>query len=276
MKRGLKRGFKLVSKLGSGLMIASACLMCACSTASHRDADVATRGDLGPAATGPEATLDEVVALMTGTFTSQAQARQNAEFRAIELHMAPIWTRFSTSAIGQRDPANPRRGHGLGDSPRQGERWLYVEQSMTTATDKPYRQRVYRLSPLIYTDVTGATQVGVRSEVWELPGDPLRYVGAWRSPDPLADIGPESLSLKEGCEVLLFRAVDGAWRGSTVGDACVSKREGAAYTTSMVQIDANGLKTLDRGFDAKGTQVWGSEAGAYEFRREAPRNAVKE
>jgi hypothetical protein len=61
--------------------------------------------------------------------------------------------------------------------------------------------------------------------------------------------------------------VDGVWRGSTLGDGCVSTRQGAAYTTSLVEVDAAGLRTLDRGFDAKGTQVWGSEKGAYEFRR---------
>ena len=244
-----------------------------CSTASDGSSPrVSGSGQLGASSprSGAEATLDEVVGLMTGTFSSETQAQQNADFYPIVLHMTPIWTRFSANpagGIGQKDASNPRRGHGLGDAPRFGERWMYVEQAVTTSAEKPYRQRVYRLTPLVYTDVNGAAQIGVRSEVWELPGDPLRYAGAWRSMDPLADIGPESLSLKDGCEVVLFRAADGTWRGSTVGNGCVSKRQGAAYTTSMVEITATGLRTLDRGFDAKGTQVWGSEHGAYDFVR---------
>lgn len=229
-----------------------------CSTASHDPARmrVASTSALGGTfRSGVDGTMDEVIALMTGTFTSDAQAKASADFHPIVLHMTEIWTRFSANPAGQRDGA------------ARGERWLYVEQAVTTATERPYRQRVYRLTPLVWTDVNGATQVGVRSEVWELPGDPLRYAGAWRSVDPLADIGPESLSLKDGCEVVLFRGVDGAWRGSTVGDGCASSRQGAAYTTSMVEINAQGLKTLDRGFDAKGAQAWGSEHGAYEFVR---------
>lgn len=241
-----------------------------CSTANRDESSQVSRNQ-GLGATSPAgtvgATLDDVVALMSGTFSSEEQAKQNPEFRPIVLHMTPIWTTFSQSSIGQREGQQARRGHGLGSSPRNDERWLYVEQAVTTSPEKPYRQRVYRVSPMVYTDVSGVTRIGVRSEVWELPGDPLRYAGAWRSPDPLADIGPESLSLKEGCEVLLFRAPDGAWRGSTLGDACTSTRQGASYTTSIVQIGATGLHTLDRGFDAKGTQVWGSELGAYDFRR---------
>lgn len=240
-----------------------------CSTSAHHHERVSTSGQLGANANPgtPEATLDEVARLMTGTFTSETQAQGSADFYPIVLHMTPIWTRFSASPVGQRDATSPRRGHGLGDVSASGERWLYVEQAVATSAEKPYRQRVYRLTPLVWTDVNGVRQVGVRSEVWELPGDPLRYAEAWRSPDPLSDIGPESLSLKDGCEVVLFRGIDGVWRGSTVGDGCVSTRQGAAYTTSLVEISATGLKTLDRGFDAKGAQVWGSEHGAYVFDR---------
>lgn len=217
-------------------------------------------------------TLDEAVALMAGTFSNAAQASADPEFRPITLHMTPIWGRFSQSTVGQKDPSAPRRGHGLGGAAGGveggSERWLYVEQALTTMAEKPYRQRVYRVTTLAYTDVNGRVQEGIRSEVWELPGDPLRYAGAWRSVDPLGDIGPESLTLKEGCEVLLFRGADGVWRGSTVGCGCASSREGASYTMSLVEMDAKGLRTLDRGFDAQGTQVWGSTKGAYDFRRE--------
>lgn len=235
----------------AGLLAAS--LGACSSSANHANARVSGSGQLGAdsARSAPEATLNEVATLLTGTFTSDAQAQANPDFYPIALHMAPIWTRFSGST----------------STARAGERWFYVEQAVATAPEKPYRQRVYRVTPLVYTDVAGVTQVGVRSEVWELPGDPLRYAGAWQSPDPLADIGPESLALKDGCEVVLFRGPDGVWRGSTVGDSCVSTRQGASYVTSLVEVSPKGLKTLDRGFDAKGAQVWGSEHGAYVFDR---------
>lgn len=242
----------VLGAIGVGAVISS---LGGCGTASgsRGGARVGGAGELGGGVSrgGSEAALDEVVGLMTGSFSSEAQARESKDFLPIVLHMTPIWTRFSGGAAGVS----------------AGERWLYVEQAVASAADRPYRQRVYRVVPLVYTDVNGVAQIGIRSEVWELPGDPLRFAGAWRSADPLADIGPESLAMKEGCEVVLFRGVDGVWRGSTLGDGCVSTRQGAAYTTSLVEVDASGLRTLDRGFDAKGTQVWGSEKGAYEFRR---------
>jgi hypothetical protein len=37
-----------------------------------------------------------------------------------------------------------------------------------------------------------------------------------------------------------------------------------------VVIDANGMTSWDRGFDAAGRQVWGSEAGGYRFERISP------
>jgi hypothetical protein len=193
-------------------------------------------------------TLDQLAALLVGSFSSAAQAQQNPAFREIELHMAAIWP----DAAGTNTPAH---------------RWLYVEQAMAQAPNRPYRQRVYRLSVIRSPQADGTTLRGVRSEVWELPGDPLRFAGAWRDPVPLADIGPESLALKDGCDVFLLPRPDGTWYGSTLGTACPSSLAGSSYATSIVEITPQGLLTLDRGFDAAHTQVWGSDKGPYDFRR---------
>ncbi|MGK0366585.1 MAG: CpeT protein [Saprospiraceae bacterium] len=57
---------------------------------------------------------------MTGSFNSTAQAERDTTYYDITLHMYPIW----------EDDA---------------QTWLYVEQSVTSMPEKPYRQRVYRL-----------------------------------------------------------------------------------------------------------------------------------
>ena len=174
----------------------------------------------------------ELAQWMTGSFDSADQAESSPDdFLDIRLEMVEVW-----------------RGRGQG-------RWLYVEQAAATALDRPYRQRVYHL----FRDGDR-----IRSDVYELPGDPLVLAGAWRDPSRLAGIGPDDLILREGCSIWLRRTSAG-WVGSTRGSDCSSSLGGAAYATSEVTINAYELSSWDRGFDANGEQVWGATAGPYRF-----------
>ena len=231
------------------MITAVSCILSLAGCATHTDGGGKSGTNLQPKVSNAELgaqALDEVISMMTGSFSSVAQAEADKDFRPIILHMASIWPEKSSSA----------------------ERWLYVEQAVAQMPGKPYRQRVYRVTPMAYTISNGVQRIAIRSEVWELPGDPLRFAGAWQQPEPLADIGPESLAIKEGCEVVLTKGIGGSWHGSTVGVACPSALAGSSYATSIVEIKSDGLHTLDRGYDAKHAQVWGSEKGPYYFMRQ--------
>jgi len=173
---------------------------------------------------------------MTGSFASQAQAARDTSFRDIRLHVASIW-------------------------PAQSEaRWFYVEQAMAGRENAPYRQRVYRLS--LRDDGR------FESAVFTLPA-PSRFIGVWHAPIEarLAGVTPDSLTLREGCAVSLRKQRD-RYVGGTEGKGCTSDLRGAAYATSEVEIRADRMITLDRGWDLAGKQVWGSEKGGYEFVRQ--------
>jgi hypothetical protein len=180
--------------------------------------------------------LDVLAGWMSGSFSSAAQAAADKDYRDIRLHMAPIWTT------------------------RTDGRWLYVEQAVAEKLDRPYRQRVYR----VHED--GDELV---SDVYELPGDPLRFAGAWSNPLLLQDVGPEQLEPRTGCSIRLRRQPDGSFAGSTDGRSCPSDLRGASYATSEVVITAAMLTSWDRGFDASGKQVWGAEKGPYQFAKAA-------
>lgn len=177
--------------------------------------------------------VPEVAALLSGSFSSEAQSKTDPEFFDVRLHMIPIWTSRT-------------------DGP-----WIYVEQAMATSLERPYRQRVYRL--------IDRGDGSVESFVYELP-NPRDRVGAWSDPTRFEQDTPESLVPRAGCSIVLRRE-GGSWVGSTNERDCESSLRGAAYATSEVVLQGNGLDSWDRGFDAEGKQVWGAVKGAYRFRR---------
>ncbi len=189
-----------------------------------------------PSPGAPAADLDRLVAWMSGSFSSQEQAAADPDYRDIRLHMAPIWTE------------------------RADGRWLYVEQAVASSADKPYRQRVYH--------VTQRADGSFESAVFKLPGDPLKYAGAWKNPALFAELKPSDLEPRTGCSIVLVKKGD-IFEGSTTGKECPSDLRGAAYATSEVRIEASRMVSWDRGFDDKGGQVWGATKAGYEFRKTA-------
>ncbi|MFY7787082.1 MAG: chromophore lyase CpcT/CpeT [Thermoflexibacteraceae bacterium] len=179
--------------------------------------------------------LRKLVKFMTGSFHSGEQAAQDSSFFKVHLTMTPIW---QDRNIGY---------------------WLYVEQAMSTALNKPYRQRVYH----VYRDDKGR----LVSAVYTLPSNPLRFAGAFKQAKPLDQLTPDSLSARTGCEIILQKEGK-VFKGSTGEQSCPSDLRGAAFATSTVEISQKTLLSWDRGFDANGKQVWGAVKGGYIFKKQ--------
>jgi hypothetical protein len=178
--------------------------------------------------------LETLVWWMTGSFSSEAQAREDSAFLHIVLHMVRIW---------------PDRTDGV---------WLYVEQAVATAADRPYRQRVYHLRR-VGEDIFA-------SSVFTFD-DAIERAGAWRAEAPLADLSPDDLKPRVDCTIYLKLRPDGAFEGSTLGRLCSSKLRGSAWASSEVVIRPDGLISWDRGWDDRGVQKWGAKKGGYRFER---------
>lgn len=175
----------------------------------------------------------ELARWMSGTFSSHAQSQeQPADFLDIRLVMTPIWSERTDGA------------------------WLYVEQAAASSVERPYRQRVYHL--------TQRYDGAIVSDVFTLPGDALRFAGAWMRADGFAGLSPSQLEPRTGCSITLRRE-GGSWVGATDGTSCPSEREGASYATSEAVVRPHSIESWDRGYDAQGAQVWGSSAGPYRF-----------
>jgi len=172
---------------------------------------------------------------MQGHFTSEQQAKQDKDFFNIHLNMTQIWPEQSD------------------------EIWLYVEQAAESYLEKPYRQRVYKLSQ---------QDNGVfASEVFTLE-EPLQYAGAYNTPAVFDKISPADLTLKEGCAVYLtWDENTETFKGSTKEDLCKSVLRGASYATSKVTVSKDGILSWDRGFNDEHKQVWGAVKAGYMFDR---------
>ena len=179
-----------------------------------------------------------LVDYMVGSFSSEEQAEKDSNYFNIELEMVQLW----------KDRT---------DGP-----WLYIEQAVAESKDKPYRQRVYQLRK--------RNDGKIESLVYTIP-DPLRFAGDYKKEFPLLRLTPDSLILKEGCEVVLYQADDGYFEGSTVDKNCGSDLRGASYATSEVMIDKDKMISWDRGFDESGNQVWGATEGGYIFKKKLNR-----
>jgi uncharacterized protein (DUF1330 family) len=178
--------------------------------------------------------LEDYVGLQVGSFSSEAQAKQDARYDAITWHIAEIWA--------DDDPA---------------ERWLYTESWMPEATG-PYMQRVTRLR----AEPDGT----ISARRYAVP-EAARFVGAWRDPAKLAGLKPGELTELPGCDIVIVRAGIGRFEGSTTGSGCRNTYKGASYAISQSVLTAQEMVNWDRGFNAAGELVWGPAAGGYRFRR---------
>lgn len=177
---------------------------------------------------------ERLVTMMQGSFSSEEQSLSDSDYYDIRLEMKRIWPE------------------------RSDAKWLYVEQAVASMKDKPYRQRVYK--------ITNTYEGRFESAVYTLK-DPLRFAGEWKKENPLSGLIPDSLEAREGCSVILTLMNNGSYEGSTYGKDCQSDLRGAKYATSEVVISDEGIKSWDRGYDENDKQVWGAEKRGYVFKK---------
>jgi CpeT protein len=175
----------------------------------------------------------QLLELMQGSFSSKLQAASDTDYYDISLHMYPIWEDL-------------------------GPGWLYVEQAVSSMPDKPYRQRIYQVQQI--------DAASFRSDIYTLPNEESA-ISKWNDPSFFDQWEPADLKMKEGCGVYLKKTGEFQFEGSTLNGTCLSDFRGASYTTSVVNINADGLANWDRGFDANGSHVWGAEKGAYDYKK---------
>jgi hypothetical protein len=179
------------------------------------------------------ADFEKLINWMTGSFDSEAQAKNDTAYENFSLEMERIWE----------------------DKPNGA--WIYVEQALASKPDEPSRQSIYFVSQI--------TDGEYSSDIYEL-NEPEKFVGAYDDSTVFEDLSVFDLKFKEGCTV--FLNYDGyQFSGQSNEETCKSTIRDAAYATSEVVFLPDKIKSWDRGFNEEGQQVWGAEKRAYIFEK---------
>lgn len=172
---------------------------------------------------------------MEGSFSNEEQSKNDSQYADIRYHVKKMW-----------------------NSNIEEPKWLYVEQAFANEPDKPYRQRVFKVS---------RTYEGRFKIQPYTINEPLRLAGEWQKEEPLSELTVDSLTLVEGCAVTVTLMNDKSYEGQTNGADCENSAYGAKYVKSEITIKEDGMIALDRGYDENGIQVWGSTQGPYVFKK---------
>lgn len=181
-----------------------------------------------------DSSLSRLVRLLSAGFSNEQQAFENPPLYAhILVTMRPL---------PQLEPGS-----------------LLLEQSYAINPAVPYRIRVLR------PERRGDDLVIHNQSVIE----EQRFWGAVEDAERRRQIQPHDLSPLEGCSYRV-REEGGGFIGEVEpGCRCLVERKGATtYLVSRLELDADGMRTIDTGHDpTTHQQVWGSLAGPFEFKR---------
>ena len=178
---------------------------------------------------------------MEGSFTDANRDGSNGKTGTYWLHQARIW---------------PSRSDGI---------WIYSEFVRDQATDSPLQQVVFRVND----NLAG----GIVVKTYRLPGNPMRFLGDWRTPRMFNAIEPMNLKPQPGCRIDLKRDSSGALSGSGSGSECPSNLPGATYQQTGLTLGPMEIVLRLKGFDESGTQVFGTRSEGLTLERKNPSKA---
>jgi hypothetical protein len=179
--------------------------------------------------------LEVAVAFLPGTYESIDQ--EKGPGAGTRMRIAPMWPELAP----------------------KGEHWFYVEHARVDDDAKPFRQRLYRF-----------THEGLKffADVFELPGEPKRFVGEWKKQKPFAEYSPKDVREYEGCRLAIGHMLS-MWWARTEGKACRAETPGAAHEASEMLVSTAGMKNGEQAYGPEGRLIAG-HPGVWDFRRVGP------
>jgi hypothetical protein len=143
--------------------------------------------------------------------------------------------------------------------------WLYSEQAYDYEINRPYRTAILQLI------LTGDPEYPIAIENYRIK-DASAYFGASREPEKLRSLKLTDIDQLAGCKMLVQLSSNNSFTGAVEsGKGCMVVRNGKeTYLASEFEISEHQFSSLDRGYNPDTDErVWGSIAGAFEFKKKA-------
>ena len=179
--------------------------------------------------------IDKLYSYLNGSFTSANQSIYNSNFFDVTVRHCPV------NIIG-----------GSEDS-----KYLLLRQSLSLFQDSPYRVRLVEL--LTDNDTIKSYNYAPTRELNLSDTCNGSYIPYFSRKD---------FTDKPKCILSLYEESD-KFIGTTGRPGCASRRNGASYVSSEVEVTPSYFTSLDRGWDNFGNQVWGSTNGSYIFEKKS-------
>jgi len=176
----------------------------------------------------------DFIELFPGRFSSKKQAQEESGYSAISLVNKPIW--------------KDRPGH-----------WFYQELYDEKNDASIYYQRIINIQI--------EDSLHIISSSYAVPNK-KKYSHGWKNTAIFNQLTIDSLSARDGCNVVFKKKTSTIYQGKTKKRTCLSSfSKKISYTTSNIVITKNKITSWDRGYDTNGKQVWGKIKGPYKFIR---------
>lgn len=182
----------------------------------------------------------KVVSYLTGVMETSAQAKAIPDAPSVRMTTCEVQLSSTGGSV--------QRSEGV---------FLYQEQALTRDLSKPYRQRILEIKPSVDRN-------SIESVSFKLI-NPKNWIGLCQEPLSERVISSQEIQ-NANCRVFL-QPVGTQYIGETQPGGCATNFKGAVKITNTIKLDQQGMETQDRGFDAKGKQVWGAENRSYQYKK---------
>jgi CpeT protein len=178
--------------------------------------------------------LNKVYTTLKGSFSSAKQSVYHPKFFDVTVRHCPI-------SILDGNP---------------NSKYLILRQSIAKYYNSPYRVRLVEL----------VEENGVLKSKNYLPARDLD-IEQFCDNASIPALYTSDFEPRAKCVLTLSENGSKGYLGTTGRPGCPSRRNGASYVTSEVEITDDYFTSLDRGWDKNGNQVWGSSSGPYVFEK---------
>jgi hypothetical protein len=184
-------------------------------------------------ATRGEAALNELVAMLPGTYDNIAQSRAAPDHSALRLAIALV------------------------QAPLVGDHVFYVQEMAANDPRRVLSQRLYVLNAVPDSESTAMTQLDFT--------EPARWRDGHLNRDLFRGLLMQDLKLRTGCDLVWKRATNGFTASNDPGRCRTNSRDTGETlkVEQKVELDADGLAIFDQRRDAAGVVVQGGEADPY-------------